>query len=248
MNGFVSLDYIVSSYILKANEDDRYYETYLQYAIQGLDELKLGAMTHIKVARLTLDENNTVSLPNDFIDYTVIGVCDGGRIRELSENPNICLPTELECGTYQRDTKTTDENENLHKEYVFFPHYYNGTYYENYTAEGGFNTAYFRIDKAGWRIVFLNDASAGGTPIIMEYVANDVTKDSVIPRNAVPVLEAYINYAKTEYNMNANIGDKRMAQRNYRNKRRQFRAGNYSFTAKRFLDVVAQNYTQGVKR
>jgi hypothetical protein len=236
MNGFVTLDYIVSSYILKAQEDDRYYETYLQYAIQGLEQLRLGAMSHVKVAHLTLDENNTAPLPSDFIDYTVIGVCDGGRIRELSENPNICLPTELECGLYQRNVTTTDENENLHKQSW------------SYTAEGGFNTAYFRVDKAGWRIVFLNDASANGTPIIMEYIANDITKDSIIPRDAVPVLEAYINYVKVEYNSNVNIGEKRMAQRNYRNKRRQYRAGTYSFTAKRFLDVVSQNYTQGIKR
>lgn len=247
MNGYVNIDYVVSSYILKSGEDDRFYEAYLQFVIQGLGELRLGSLTHIKATRLTLEGNNTATLPNDFVDYTAVGVCDGGRIRHLSENTNICLPTETECGVSQRDVTTTTNNENNHSQYVFVPHYYDGVYYEDYTAEGGFNTSYFRVDKAGRRLVFLNDANASGQQVILEYIANDINKDTVIPRSAVPVLEAYINYAKLEYK-NVNFGEKRMAQRNYRNKLRKFRALNYSFTAQRWSDVISKNYTQGLKR
>ncbi|MHA1905286.1 MAG: hypothetical protein ACW968_14945 [Candidatus Thorarchaeota archaeon] len=57
-------------------------------------------------AKLTLRENNTASLPSDFIDYYRIGICYGNQILALAENKNPC-PISFntdDCGQIQAKT------------------------------------------------------------------------------------------------------------------------------------------------
>lgn len=246
MDGWLKLDNIVSSYILKTGEDDRKYETFLQYAIEGVMELRLGAMTNVETTKLSVGENNTAPLPNDYLDYLAIGVCIDGRLASLSENSNICLTGDYECGAVSREVITTTKNENGNSEYKFS--YFNSINKYDFASEGGFNSAYFRIDTANRRVVLLNDSLMSGTEIILEYISANINKDTIIDKKARPALEAYIDDVSIKFNRRIPAGERQLAHRNYINERKKLRMKYYSFTARRYKDVVAKGYKQTPKR
>lgn len=248
--GFITLDHAVSSYIIKKGEDDRQYERYMQFAIEAVTEINIGVLKNVRAVKLDVAENNTVDLPYDYIDYNAIAVEYDGRLVGLSRNENIALPLDYECGVASRNTTSTSSNGNSQKRasYSFVPFFYSGEYYTTYTASGGFNKAYFRIDEANRRIVLLSDTFMEGAQIIMEYKSSGVSSDTIVPRDTLATIETYIDWQSIKFDRRIPAGERQLAQRAYRNERRKLRARKYSFTAQEWADLVNGGLTQGVKR
>ena len=86
-NGFVNLDYAVNQCLVDIEDYDMaQYQRFLQFANLGYTDLNLFVTQNVKVAYLKINDNKTVDLPNDFMDYLKIGV----EIN-LNENSNVLL-------------------------------------------------------------------------------------------------------------------------------------------------------------
>ena len=98
---FLTLDELVREYLIEIGEQSLHKEhRYLQYGINGLREFNFDTTGIVKPVVLPVNSNDTVDLPNDYIDYVRIGICGfDGVIQELSQNKNICFPLSTDdCG------------------------------------------------------------------------------------------------------------------------------------------------------
>ena len=98
--GFVTLQSIVKDVL---NDTGIYslenYLRYMRFAVRGCTQLHLYDLNSVEVAFLDQSDVGTITLPDDYVDYTKIGVCDNrGNIYILGLNENMCLSRTEECG------------------------------------------------------------------------------------------------------------------------------------------------------
>jgi hypothetical protein len=253
--GFVNLKYIASHVIMDRNIDDRMMEKVLQYVIDGYGVL---AMNNIfpsqKVVYLTVNEQNTVSVPRDFIDYILIAINSGGRYWTLTRNRNLVTPANMSCGEWNRDPITTTSNElgqgnDYTDGYRISDHEYMGESVAGmYAMGGGFNTAYYRYDPRNRQLIFLTDESFAGMTIIMEYLSSGVNAYTVVPRDAIQALVAFVHWKMDNFDRNLPMNMKIESKSQWRTERDKLYAKSHAFTMDEFLDEKYMSLSQGVKR
>lgn len=251
-SGLATLDYVVNSCFNQLGDyTQRNYDQYLQFAIEGFGQLNLFHISTIKVAHLAMNDAKVVSLPPDFIDYTKVAVCINGRLWTLSLNNNMCLPRAEVCGVPVREIITTPSNSLVLPEggYYFADHYYNGRFVQNlYGLGGGFNMAYFRIDKERRNIVF--SGSIPNDEVVLEYISTGVSKHSttLIPYQAVAALRAYIQWQRIEFNENFSESAKERKKKQYEEECLALTCFETKFTMDEYLDMTYRNTKQSPKR
>ena len=79
MNNYVSVEEVIKSLLIQQGEyTEHKYMSYLDIAMRGLKELSFDATQEVKAITLTVNDNLTVDLPSDYVDYVRIGVCNNG--------------------------------------------------------------------------------------------------------------------------------------------------------------------------
>lgn len=95
-----TLDSVVKNYLNRIGAegiDNRYYR-FLQIAIYGLRDLKQDNPSAVNFAFLPVEENSTVTLPEDYIQFRKVGACINGTILGLAAAPDMCPPGTDSCG------------------------------------------------------------------------------------------------------------------------------------------------------
>lgn len=265
-SAYKNLDYCVNTVLAELNDySTTNYQKYLQLAIRGYRQLRLFTLPSIKVEYLTVNtDNNTVDLPYDFVDYTKVGLCRGGTVVTLSLNESLCLPrATCKCGdslsSVLNSTGTPDESilqnffsvqgSAFNYGYFFASHFRNGQYVgEMYGMGGGFNEAYFRIDKQRHQIAF-SDAIQGGE-IVLEYISNGIEADgsAVIPVQAVETVIAYIHWQRLWHNPKVPMNEKILKKENYIEEETMLRHFEFAPTIDEIMDTFYASYKSSPKR
>lgn len=234
-NGVVSLKYVLASLKSSLSIDDREDERLLQFIVDGISEIN---MFHLDISGtqkglFDISAINTVDFPSDFIDYVFIGRVVNGRMVSLSRNDSLVIPTDIDCGLDANPYKDT---------IVDFPKFY------HYGLGGGYNIAEYRIDKRDRRIII--SGVIPGSQIYMEYISTGVSigGDTVIPRYAVPVLRAYADWKRTEYDDKQPLYAKQRKAAIYQYELERVDSLVNSMTVDEILDQVYKGYRQTVKR
>ncbi|MEE9337998.1 MAG: hypothetical protein V3U87_07965 [Methylococcaceae bacterium] len=250
--GFVNINYIVNLVLLDLDS----YTTSLrkkvtQYAILGYQNLNLYLMPQIKVAYLKQNENFTVDLPNDYIYYTKIGIEVCGRVVTFSLNENIsheradclkecCCDPEPSCDSGQSVETISVLGSDYFVPgdgYFFAEHYRNGQYVgEMYGMGGGVSVAEFRIDEANRQIAI--SRFFPNKEVILEYKSSGVSEDgsTVVPREVVEALRAYIHWQLGWYNDRIPAVHKEQKQKQYYIEYNKLHKLKASFTMDEYLD------------
>lgn len=103
----MTLDQLIREYLVEIGEDTTHkYRRFLQYGISGLREFNLDTNGVPTTVILPVNANDTVNLPDDYINYIKIAICsDDGNLHALGFNPNMCLPRDLDdCGNEEANT------------------------------------------------------------------------------------------------------------------------------------------------
>ena len=253
IKGYVTLEHIAKYVIFHKKIDDRFYEGILQYAIDGYVELNgTGIIPSLKIAHLTVSDQNTVSLPNDYMSYSGIGIANNGRMWTLTRNRNILLPEGMACGVWDRQQTETNTNGNGQVAVGGFsenPTLENNGYMSGgYTQGGGFNVAYYRIDEKRRMIVFLNQESVSGLTIVLEYYSTGVNSNTIIPRQALQSLVAFVIMMIDLHASDVADVTKERQVRLWRTERDKLYSRTHAFTTDEFLDEIYEDLSQGVKR
>src|SRR3990167_3945386 len=87
------LDDVIRELLVEQGKNTEHeYFRYLTLAISGLRNLNLDASGRPKAVLLPVNDNLTVDLPEDYIKYIRIGLCDdGGRYHYLGYAPDMCM-------------------------------------------------------------------------------------------------------------------------------------------------------------
>ena len=221
-----------------------------QYAILGFQNLNLYVMPQVKVAYLNQNENYTVDLPNDFIDYLKIGIDACGKIVTFSLNESLVTPRAgclKACGCETKKTCKHSDSETFgllgssfflsNDGYYFAEHFRNGQYVgEMFGFGGGVGIAEFRIDEANRQIAI--DRFLPNKEIILEYLSSGISKDgsTTVPREAVEVIRAYIHWQMIWYNDRVPAVHKQQKQQQYYVEYNKLQKLESSFTMDEYLD------------
>lgn len=79
-------------------QNNRFAQFY-QFGVSYLRRVNLDTSGFPKIVDLHVSHNDTANLPNDYIQYTKIGLCVNGQMISLGLNNNICLDQKYnQCG------------------------------------------------------------------------------------------------------------------------------------------------------
>ena len=183
-----------------------------------------GAITTVELPVTSLQ---TVNLPNDYIQYTKIGVCDGrGNIIELGLNSNMCLDRSVDdCGNPIAPgvSRTSSSNSGYYPASLtvawegFSDNFRNGEFMGRFFGIGGGNNAYgyYRIDRANG-VIQLGDTKA--YTIVLEYIADleQINGEFIVHPFVVNSLKEWMYWRSIAKNRSVGLGEKQLAEKSYR--------------------------------
>jgi hypothetical protein len=223
----VKLDEVIKSLLIQEGESTEHkYMQYLDVAIRGMKELSFDILQQIKTETLTVNDNLTVDLPKDYVNYTRIGRCmSHGRIETLGYDEYLCIQNKVDCcgdeeaqdfsglsgasGGNSRNGELT------------------GGWYGR---SGGYRNGYYRIDREKGQIALSSELS--GESIVLEYISDGSNPDGSMRVNSLAeeALRAYIYWKVNQRNSGVPLQEKELARRDFYNEKRLARARIVNFT------------------
>ena len=264
----VSVDQIINDFMLTLDGDDYVNNAngmlIRNYALRGIREISFDIQKRIKSLKLSVNaSNDTVELPDDFVDYTKIGIIGGdGLIYVFAENKNQSTPMKYKTdsagnnidsdsdGVFDRvDAKTegsTRASLSDHESYSFRNFLYEGNIGRAYGIGGGQYSGEFRINNEQNRIELYS--TAGYSEVVIEYIADEArSSNPSIHVYAENALRSYIYYRLIERKANVPNVEKSRARQEYYNERRLANARLKSFTKEEAFKTIRKNFKQSPK-
>jgi len=171
-----TLDTVVSEWLAENGKAENQRARLYQIALSGLRELNTDVNGIVKIVVMPINSNDTVDLPNDFLNYSKIGILGGdGRIHCLNRDNSINLaPSFNSCGQQVATVNT------LGVDAPFYGLPFAGMFYGLINGDsavfgiGGGNSSigYYRLNRPTNQLYLANMNILSGTNIIMEYVAD----------------------------------------------------------------------------
>ena len=243
----MKLESVVREYLFENGKTEHRFAQALQFGISCLRELHYDVTGVPVIKILDVNSNDTVDLPDDYLNYIRIGFVDSiGILRELGRNPKIALNRTLDaCGG--RGERTTNEDSS-----AGVPFYsgseYTATHIRNseeigrFYGLGGGNNSYgtFRIDKDYGQIQL--DCYIGGDTITIEYLAdlNKTNGEFEVHPFSIETVKAWIDWKFNETNPNVSSG---VAER-----KRQLYGTNKKLLRSRMASMSVQDLLQAFRK
>ena len=274
----VPLNHVINDFIITLADDD--YAGHASdvqvrtHALRGVREMGFDLSKVIRSIKITVDStNDTVELPDDFVDWCKVGVVGSdGIVYVLGENKNInysqayanasgtkvgnaASATDSDGdGVFDRiDSKgaTTGATANSNDltqgfdSYVFRNYVY-GASNGLYGIGGGHLEGGFRFNLDQNRIELESNESI--SEVVIEYVADEArSKNPSIHVYAEEALMSYMYYKIIERKSSVPANEKARARQEYYNERRKANARIKSFTKEEALKTIRKNYKQSPK-
>ena len=221
---YVSLDTVINLYLDRSEQSIHKYYKCWQLAFSGMEEMGLDFFYQIKSVKLPVNANLTVSLPDDYLNYSKVGVLNSqGEIIPMGYNNKLTTFADLQPNRLQQtqDKTITDILQ------------FNTPIWYNYWNNGAFSTLYglpsgapfvgsFKVDNHNG-VILLNE-NYGYEYVMLEYVASPKQgEEYYIPIQFKTALMWYIAYndiAMLPNTRKGTLGDKEQRKRAYHNERR----------------------------
>jgi hypothetical protein len=242
-----TLDRVVREYIagdLGMEDIDRRYARFLllgSAAIRNLTNDNVGNVQ--KEVLLDVNDNDTITLPSDFIDYYAIGMCSGGELVSLGLNSNLCDISKDDCGN--RSTPTVipsgsniggvfysqsdynDKGENLGKHFG--------------VGGGRSNIGEYKVypDKG---YIALNGYT--GSQIVLRYKADlsIVNGDIIVHPYNVQAVKDYIWWKYISKSKGYGLGDKASAKQEWKDSKKKAQKQSYSLSIREIVSAYKSGY------
>lgn len=236
------LDQIVREFLIEkfgAEQVDNRYPRLLQIAISGLRDMNIrGNIVSSKIIKLAVNDNDTVDLPNDYVDYIRVSICYNNQMLALGLNKNMCPNDYDDCGDIKASTLNSLGCGN-------------GIYSLNETGDyvgknfgGGTNGNSIGYYKFYDGYIALQGMSSLYNEIILEYISDPAMVDGthLIHDFDVETLKAYMWWKYIEANRTYNMGEKDLARKLYGKLKKESRIMKGAFTISEFLSAVNSGY------
>tara|TARA_R100001460_G_scaffold107625_1_gene156649 strand:- start:1997 stop:2875 length:879 start_codon:yes stop_codon:yes gene_type:complete len=275
-HNYVSLREVIVDYMLTMDEDD-YASSATEYAIRnmalrGIREFGFDVQPRVRSLKRDLEANNTIVLPDDFVDVIKIGTVDeNGIVRAFAENKNLNISQAYDGNAFsdssseglddsgsngnrrvvgdnkinnRKDDLTATNSEANNEDIDWY-------IFENYLYQGSLGRMYGLGGgklRGTYRINYDQnrieiDSEAGVTEVVIEYISDAArSTDPVIHVYAEEALRAFIYYKIVERKSSVPAGEKQRARQEYYNERRKARARLSNFSKTEALNVIRRNF------
>lgn len=199
----------------------------IQLGISCIRGLNMDVSGIPKVLILTPNKNQTVDLPDDYIDYVRIGLVDEkGIVRDLGLNENLALPRQTnDCGQLINTIGAPSQNTidggfgNISPNTYYADHFRNGEPTGRFFGLGGGNNSngYYKIDVQNNFILLERFV---GNNLYLEYLAEPSIKDGSyqIHPFIVETVKLFIGYRMIDKGMKEDyIIERRKSKARYAN-------------------------------
>jgi hypothetical protein len=242
-------------------------------ALRGIRDIGFDLGKKVKSLKLPVETNDTVNLPDDFVDLIKIGVVAGdGLVYVFAENKNINhsyqkisdtgvdatyttfnnAPLNIEANKIENiveaKTATLNQSDTIDSfyEYVFENFMYEGGIGRIYGMGGGHHRGEYRINLDQNRIEVKKGSDIN--EVVLEYVADEARSGNpAVHVYAEEALRAYMYYKLIEKKATVPAGEKARARAEYYNERRLANARLSNFTKENALKTIRKNFTQAPK-
>jgi len=262
----VPLDVVIADFRIGIDGDDHISNVsdiqLRNIALRGIRDLGFDMGRRIKSLKLAVNSNDTITLPDDFVSISKIGlVGEDGLVYVLNENKSINfsrrkLTTTTAFSQSSMDipvnsVKDTEESKEATTSGVSIENDYNQFVFENYLMEGGTGRLYgmggahaageYRMNYDQNRIELSTNKSV--TEVVMEYISDDARSGNPsVHVYAEEALRAYIYYKLIEKKSTIPANEKARARAEYYNERRLAGIRMASFSKDEALKVIRKNY------
>lgn len=221
---YISLDSIVNDYIEQSEQSVHRYFKLWQLAYRAMEQLGISFFYEVRSVKLPVNPNMTVTIPNDYVNYTKIGVLNSaGEIAIMKFNSKQTFLGDL---LPNRKAMTTDSSIATYTELGgnFFFNYWNGSSYSNQYGfpSGGVDVGSFNIDQSNG--VILLSQHYKYDYLMLEYIASpNPSEDYQVPVQFREAIIAWLGWQDIMYMPSTRkgaLGDKRDRKSNFFNERR----------------------------
>ena len=273
----VKLSQIIRDFIITMDDDDYVSNAsdvaIRNFALRGIREIGFDLGKKIKSIKLSVESNDTITLPDDYVDVSKIGIVGGdGIVRALTMNGNLNYSRKYEVDSAGAATNETHDSEegpldiegNIIKDreddktstsssstddfnaFIFENYIFQGGTGRLYGVGGGSSPGEFRINLDQNRIEVSSNTDF--TNLVMEYVADEArSTDPEVHVYAEEALRSYIYYKLVERKASVPANEKARARTEYYNERRKANARLSHFTKDEALKVIRKNFMQAPK-
>ena len=273
----VKLSQIIRDFIITMDDDDYVSNAsdvaIRNFALRGIREIGFDLGKKIKSIKLSVESNDTITLPDDYVDVSKIGIVGGdGIVRALTMNGNLNYSRKYEVDSAGAATNETNDSEegpldiegNIIKDreddktstsssstddfnaFIFENYIFQGGTGRLYGVGGGSSPGEFRINLDQNRIEVSSNTDF--TNLVMEYVADEArSTDPEVHVYAEEALRSYIYYKLVERKASVPANEKARARTEYYNERRKANARLSHFTKDEALKVIRKNFMQAPK-
>ena len=269
----VSVSQVIDDFIITQSEDDFVSgaSDYAKrnFALRGIREMGFDVLKRVRSIKRTIDKtNNTVPLPDDFVDIVKMGlVGTDGLVYVFGENKHInmsqkyCTDStvissedahilerreESKSPTGSISNIAGDPIDEGFDSYIFRNFLY-GNYEGGLYGIGGANhSGQYRINYDQNR--FELDTSLSADEVVVEYIADEARSENpTVHVYAEEALRAYMYYKLVERKSSVPAPEKARARAEYFNELRRANSRLSNFTKQEALDVIRRNFRQSPK-
>jgi len=233
-------------------------------ALRGIRDIGFDIGKKTKSLKLAVNSNDTVTLPDDYVDLIKIGVVgEDGRVYVLNQNKHLNYshkkvspvsrttfnsgPLDIKANeivNIEESKTATETNLSIMDdfyEFVFENYLYEGGVGRLYGLGGGHGIGEYRINLDQNRIEI--SANSNVSEIVMEYIGDEArSSNPSVHVYAEEALRAYIYYKLVEKKSTVPANEKARARAEYYNERRLANARLSNFTKEEALKTIRKNY------
>ena len=270
---FVTLRQVVDDFIITMDSDDFISNVndaaIRNIALRGIREFGFDVSSRVRSLKRTVARNNTVTLPDDYVDLVKLGVVgEDGVVHILGQNKNINYSQKMKStgsttdssegplniganliGDREDDKSGTsgrDSTDNDFDYYIFQNYLYQGGLGRLYGIGGGHLRGEYRVNLEQNRIEI--DTESGVSEVVLEYVADEArSTNPVIHVYAEEALRCFMYYKLCERKSTVPANEKMRARAEYYNERRKAKARLGNFTKDEALKTIRKNFKQAPK-
>lgn len=206
---YIPVSQIVESTLINEGDNGMHkYQQRLEWVLRGVKKLNFDTLRNIKTVLLPMNDNRTVDLPIDCVSWTKVGVKQGDKLLELSQDRgNTPYPIlNDDGGNPIADAHVYDRDQDIYASSGY------GIYFANYRYPDGQNVGrifglggghnkvgYFKEWKERNQLVFTSLMDT--QDIYLEYITNGMsaTGETIIDSRAEEFLIRWVEYLKEYY-------------------------------------------------
>lgn len=244
-----TLDRVVKDFMIEdlgLESIDRRYSRFLSMAISGMRDLiydNIGSTE--KEVLLDVNDNDTVNLPDDYIDYYAIGISVNDELWALGMKQNMTAVSKDDCGNKQPSNygEVGVTNGCINQVDVV---YYNdkGEYLgRNYGHGGGQSSlGQFKIYPERGYIAL---SGFSGSQIVLRYKSDIdfVNGDCIVHGYNVEFLKAWLWYKYVSKSRSHNLGQIQLAEQSLKKARKKAQKQHFSFTPREIVSAWRSGYS-----